>query len=299
MKMNPVYKREMMVSSRSFWLTLVLMIFNGILAMVALLNMYSTLEQVKLTAEIQYTSFIDLYLFVAVLEFIMVIFIMPAITAGSISGEKERRTLEVMMTTKLTPAQVVFGKLQAALSTMLLLVASSLPILALVFVYGGVTFRDLLLLFISYMTAAFFAGGLGICCSAVFGKSTAATVISYVLLGILALGTYGVNWLAVYMGQVRADAIVASTGAAAAGVTSGRLVYLLLLNPTTSFIMLMMRMAGQDPGMTWSGQLFGNHGMQSMDMLWIGGSMLIQIVIASVLIRIAVKALTPGKKVRI
>jgi ABC-type transport system involved in multi-copper enzyme maturation permease subunit len=234
-----------------------------------------------------------------VLEFVMVIFIMPALTSGSISGEKERRTLEVMMTTKLTPAQVVFGKLQAALSTMLLLVVSSLPILALVFVYGGVTFRDLLLLFISYMTAAFFAGGLGICCSAVFGKSTVATVVSYVLLGILALGTYGANWLAVYMGQVRADAIVVSTGAAAAGVTSGRLVYLLLLNPTTSFIMLMMRMAGQDPGMTWSGPLFGNHGMQNMDMLWIGGSMLIQIVIASILIWIAVKALTPGKKARI
>jgi ABC-type transport system involved in multi-copper enzyme maturation permease subunit len=296
MKMNPVYKRETMVSARGFWLTMVLMIFNGILAMVALLNMYSTLEQVKLTAEIQYTSFIDLYLFVAVLEFIMVIFIMPALTAGSISGEKERRTLEVMMTTKLTPAQVVFGKLQAALSTMLLLVVSSLPILALVFVYGGVTFRDLLLLFISYMTAAFFAGGLGICCSAVFGKSTVATVVSYVLLGVLALGTYGVNWLAVYMGG--ADAMAVSTGAAA-GASSGRLVYLLLLNPTTSFIILMMRMAGQDPGMSWSGRLFGNHGMQNMDMLWIGGSILIQIVIALILIWIAVKSLTPGKKVRI
>jgi ABC-type transport system involved in multi-copper enzyme maturation permease subunit len=295
MKMNPVYKRETMVSARSFWLTLVLMIFNGILAMVALLNMYSTLEQVKLTAEIQYTSFIDLYLFVAVLEFIMVIFIMPALTAGSISGEKERRTLEVMMTTKLTPAQIVFGKLQAALSTMLLLVVSSLPILSLVFVYGGVTVRDLLLLFISYMSAAFFAGGLGICCSAVFGKSTVATVVSYVLLVIMALGTYGVNWLAVYMGQVRADAWMVSTGTAVE-VTSGGLVYLLLFNPTTSFIMLMMRLAGQDPGLSWSGQLFGNHGMQNMDMLWISGSMLIQIIMAVVLIGIAVRALTPGKK---
>ena len=36
---NPVYKREIRVSSRSFRLALVLLIFNGILALVALLNM--------------------------------------------------------------------------------------------------------------------------------------------------------------------------------------------------------------------------------------------------------------------
>ena len=55
MRMNPVYKRETMVSSRSIKLALILMVFNGILAMVALLNMYSTLAQVRVTAEIQYT----------------------------------------------------------------------------------------------------------------------------------------------------------------------------------------------------------------------------------------------------
>ena len=41
MKMNPVYKRETTVSSRSFRLALIIMVFNGILALVALLNMYS------------------------------------------------------------------------------------------------------------------------------------------------------------------------------------------------------------------------------------------------------------------
>ena len=90
MKTNPVYKREIMVSARSFKLALMLLVFNGILALVALLNMYSNLAQVRMTAEVQYSSFLDLYLFVAVLEFMMLIFIMPAITSGSISGERER-----------------------------------------------------------------------------------------------------------------------------------------------------------------------------------------------------------------
>ena len=154
MKGNPIYKREMTVSSRSFRLALALLVFNGILALVALLNMYSTMVQVRVTAEIQYKSFLDLYIFVAVLEFLMLIFIMPAITAGAVSGERERRTLDLMLSTKMSAAQIVLGKLAASLSTMMVLIISSFPILALVFVYGGVTVRDIGILLVCYGAAA-------------------------------------------------------------------------------------------------------------------------------------------------
>ena len=88
MKMNPVYKRETTVSSRSFRLALIIMVFNGILALVALLNMYSVVARVKITAEIQYSSFLNLYVFVSVVEFVMLMFIMPALTAGGGSGRR-------------------------------------------------------------------------------------------------------------------------------------------------------------------------------------------------------------------
>ena len=174
MKTNPVYKRECMVSARSFRLALVLLVFNGILALVALLNMYSTLAQVRLTAEVQYTGFLDLYMFVASLEFLMLILIMPALTAGSISGERERQTLDLMLTTCITPADIVLGKLEAALGTMSLMVVSSLPILAMVFVYGGVAASDLILLVCCFFAAAVFMGSIGLCCSALFRRTTAA-----------------------------------------------------------------------------------------------------------------------------
>jgi len=103
MKLNPVYKRETTVSSRSFRLALILAIFNTILALVVLLNMYSVVERVKLTAEIQYSSFTNLYVFVAAVEFVMLMFIMPALTAGGISGERERQTLDLLLTTTLKP----------------------------------------------------------------------------------------------------------------------------------------------------------------------------------------------------
>ena len=52
MKQNPVYNREMRVSSRSLKLPFIIVLFNGILFLVTLLNMYSVVMQVKATASI-------------------------------------------------------------------------------------------------------------------------------------------------------------------------------------------------------------------------------------------------------
>lgn len=143
MKQNPVYKREARVNARSIRIPMIVMVFNGVLSAVALLNMYSVMAQVKASASIQYTSFMQMYELLASLEFIMLLFIVPALTAASISGERERQTLDLMLTTLLTPAQIVSGKLLSALSVMVLLVVSSFPPISMVLVFGGITWMDL------------------------------------------------------------------------------------------------------------------------------------------------------------
>ena len=55
----------MTVGSRSIRMMAILFVFNSILAAVALFNMYSVAEQVRTTAEIQYSQFLDLYTFVS------------------------------------------------------------------------------------------------------------------------------------------------------------------------------------------------------------------------------------------
>ncbi len=291
---NPIYKRETMVSARSFRLALILLVFNSILALVALLNMYSALVQIRITAEIQYTSFLDLYMFVAVLEFVMLVFIMPALTADSISGERERQTLDLMLATKMTPVQIVTGKLMASLSTMMLLIISSFPILALVFVYGGVTLRDIGTLLICYGVAALFVGSLGICCSAIFKKSTFSTVVAYSLMGVVVIGTYVINQFAVFLSRMPGGSYAVSAMAGAGEGSSGGFLYLLLLNPTTTFVMTILRLTGQE----WSGngitQWFGFHSENIISRNWVAFSVIIQILMAVIMIRIAVHAVMPG-----
>ena len=86
MMRNPVFSREIKVGSRSVRLPLIILLFNGTLSLVTLLNMYSAVAQVKTTAVIQYSSFMNMYEFVTTIEFILLMFIVPAVTAASISG---------------------------------------------------------------------------------------------------------------------------------------------------------------------------------------------------------------------
>lgn len=237
MKQNPVYKRETRVNSRSLRLPLILTVFNGILCAVALMNMYSVVSQVKATATIQYSSFMEMYEFVATIEFILLTFIVPAVTASSISGERERQTLELMLTTQMTPAQIVNGKLMSALSTLLLLIISSFPAIMMVFVFGGITPIDVVALLLCYTAVALFAGSLGICFSSAFKRSTLSTVLTYGVLVSIVGGTYFVNRfvLGLSAGRINSYAITYGIGRAQQQPTSGNFVYLLLMNPAATF----------------------------------------------------------------
>lgn len=194
-----------MVSARSLRMPLIITVFNSILAIVALLNMYSNVMQVRLTADVEYGSFLGIYEFVTVVEFIMLMFIMPAITSGTISGERERQTLDLMLTTEMKTWEIVVGKLAAAFVNMFLVVVSSFPLVAVVFVYGGITGKDMLLMLICLVVSALFSGSLGICCSSLFKRSTVSTVAAYAVLALTVVGTYGVNSFAYSMARMDLD----------------------------------------------------------------------------------------------
>lgn len=290
MKMNPVYKRETMVTARSFRLALTILTFNGVLALVALLNMYSTLAQVRMTAEIQYGSFLDLYLFVAVLEFVMLIFIMPAISAGSISGERERQTLDLMLTTQMTPTDIVLGKLMASLSTMFLLIVSSFPIIGMVFVYGGVTMRDILILLICFMVAGLFVGSLGLFCSAWFKKSTLSAVVTYGVMGVIVFGTVGINLFTQYMGRTSMQRYIPVSNYLSLFQPSGSQQYLMLINPAGTFLASILNLTNHSVART------SVSGWNIIQTNWILASILVQLILAVLMIWGAIWAIERKKK---
>ncbi len=279
MKVNPIYWQETRVSSRSFRLPLIIFLCNTILALAALLNMYSMVTQAKATAEIQYSSFLNLYVLVACIEFVMILVIVPALTSGSISGERERQTLNLLLTTRMTPADIVIGKLMASLSTMILLIVSSFPVLALVFIYGGVTVKDIVLLLIAFVSTAVLSGSVGICCSSVFKKSTIATVVSYCVMVALVLGTMAL-------------------GKASGASGSSFLAWPLLMNPAVPFSAAMEEQLGNVWRITvlesWAGSSFRR--FTAGDWLWI--SLMAQLLFAVFCLHMAIRQVNPRRKRR-
>lgn len=296
MKMNPVYKRETTVSSRSFRLALILVFFNTILALVVLLNMYSVLERVKLTAEIQYSSFTNLYIFVAVVEFVMLMFIMPALTAGSISGERERQTLDILLTTTMKPWDIILGKLTSSFSTMFLMIVSSFPMLTVSFVYGGIMIYDVFLLLLCYLAVALLCGTMGICFSSLFKRSTIATVVSYGVLVLIAAGTYGANVFALSIAQMNMDSsFTVIVGNMSEQSNSGGFLYLLLLNPVATFYVMINGQAGDNQVMKNLNSLFGPHPENFIMNNWVVLSIMIQLLLAAIFLFISIRAITPAK----
>ncbi len=82
--------------------------------------------------------------------------------SGAISDEVYHRTLGALMTTPISSFQIVMGKLLSRLLQLVLLLAISLPMLAIVRVLGGVPWGYLLASLCVTLTAAVFAGSVSL-----------------------------------------------------------------------------------------------------------------------------------------
>jgi len=119
------------------------------------------------------------------LETLLVVFLAPMSTAGSISLEREKQTLEMLAATPITSAAIVFGKLVSALVYVWLLIAASIPLTAVVFVFGGVAPEDLVRGYLVLVVTALGFGAFGLFCSSIVKRTQAATAIT--IFGVLGL----------------------------------------------------------------------------------------------------------------
>jgi ABC-type transport system involved in multi-copper enzyme maturation permease subunit len=115
-------------------------------------------------------------------------FITPALTAGAISGERERRTLDLLLITRASPLGLVTGKLVGSLAYVVYLVIASLPGFALVYLFGGVPIHYLIMAVAVILTTAVTHAAIGLLLSAVLKRTVLATVGTYFIVLALVLG---------------------------------------------------------------------------------------------------------------
>lgn len=283
---NPVYHLEVRTSARTVKLCALILIFNGILALISFLILNDMMEQSQYSGVMAYDGLVNMYSIMSYVEFSMFMLVIPSSTSGSISGERERKTLDMLLSSKMNPYSIVIGKLMASLNMVMLLAISSLPVLSIVFLFGGITVADLVVMLITLLISGIFVGSIGILFSAVCKKTTTATVLSYSSILALIAGTYVLNYLIYYLTKAN-------------GRTEGvrRLIYIFLINPAVTYATVVSaQVANQDvlkqlylefaPGMI-RGRVIRN---------WIPLSLAIQMGIALGLIGIAGWMLNPLHK---
>lgn len=173
-----------------------------------------------------------LYAAIVNLSLFFVAFLTPALTATAISSEYEKLTLEMLQATPLAAHTILFGKLVSTAGYIFLLLFAAVPLVSLVFIFGGVAPADLLLAALVIWSTAMTFGMIGLFFSAWRKRTIQAVVLSYLVILLMIGGTYAVYifWGVITQGfpprfilvvnPFSALAAVLSSGGYQAGVSS-------------------------------------------------------------------------------
>jgi ABC-type transport system involved in multi-copper enzyme maturation permease subunit len=179
---------------RRAWLlpTLYLIVLGGV---IVVLYMTFTTRPVMVEATQGAALGQGIFLAVAYAQLSLLLLVAPVFSAGAVTIEKEQRTLAGLLTSLLTPADIWWGKLAAALLYQGLLLASGLPVLSLTLAFGGVGPRELAIALVSTSIVVASVSAAGLYCSSYFRRSVHATSVTYaviVALCVLPLVAYAV-----------------------------------------------------------------------------------------------------------
>ena len=122
---------------------------------------------------------VALFLTLAYSQLALLLLLVPIFSAGSITIEKEQRTLAGLLTSLLTSTEIWWGKFVSSLLFVLLLLVTSLPVLSMAFAFGGIGPWEI---FSATVTTALILGcmsAIGLYCSSAFQRSVHATAVSY------------------------------------------------------------------------------------------------------------------------
>lgn len=121
----------------------------------------------------------ELFIILSFIQFTMLSFVTPGLTSGAISGEREKQTLNILLTTNLSPTRIIIGKWFSTLSFMMLLIIATLPLYSIVFLYGGISPVQLAEVFGIYIVSMLAIGSVGVLMSTLIKRTGVATVLTY------------------------------------------------------------------------------------------------------------------------
>jgi len=185
---GPIFDKELRVSSRRRRNYVLRFVY---LALLTIFLVLVWLEEVKVRGSAAYRisrmarAGQTIVVFAIWFQFCATQLIAVIMLSTSISDEIYNRTLGVLMTTPINSFQIVIGKLFSKLLQLILLLAISLPLLAIVRVFGGVPWDYVITSLCITLTAVIFVGSLSLFFSILTRRAYVVIIMTILTLGTL------------------------------------------------------------------------------------------------------------------
>ena len=137
---NPILRKDALVNARSPKMIIVVTMINCLFAIIASVAFAMSFGS---GYQAYYSYIVKLFPILGGCELAIICMVLPVMTATSIAGERERQTLEIMLTTPVRSFSIIAGKLASAMVTTFMYVVATLPFLAVSFVVGGLGWKSL------------------------------------------------------------------------------------------------------------------------------------------------------------
>jgi ABC-type transport system involved in multi-copper enzyme maturation permease subunit len=235
--LNPVLKKEMTVGSRSIKMSLAIMVYNLLFCIILTVMLLAISDY---NSSYYYQSLSKVFPVIGCVETAVLCLVIPIITSSSISGERERQTLDIMLTTPVKPISIVMGKIEWALLMVMMFVISSLPIISISFIFGGLDWWNLFAYIGIMIYLGLYLGSIGVFASSTRKSSISATICAIVFLaGIIIITTFVFYWD--YLFNYPPDESLFNTVTYSYDYTPSPMIYAILLNPLALIVDFFIR----------------------------------------------------------
>ncbi|MDH4239999.1 MAG: hypothetical protein OEW48_10590 [Phycisphaerae bacterium] len=185
---GPIFDKELRVSSRR---RRNYVLRSAYLALFTIILVFIWLEQVRYLGSAAYRisrmarAGQTFTVFIVWFQFCTIQLIAIIMLSTSISDEIDNRTLGLLMTTPINSFQIVMGKLFSKLLQIILLLAISLPLLAIVRIFGGVPWDYIISSLCITLVTIIFVSSLSMFFSIYFRKAYIVIIMTILSLGVL------------------------------------------------------------------------------------------------------------------
>lgn len=187
MSINPILKKDILVNSRTPKMIISITLINCLFTIIAATAFAMSSGS---GYQMYYSYIVKLFPILGGCELGIISMVLPVMTSTSISGERERQTLELMLTTPVKPSQIVLGKLASAMATTFMYMIATLPFLAVSFVVGGLGWKALLEFIGVVVYVDIYIGSFGMFYSCARRTSVSAAISTIITVVAIVLITY-------------------------------------------------------------------------------------------------------------